>query len=106
MQASSRVKSDETYPLRSVPLSFYLRRIPDDRSCDQQSGPGRHAPQIVEFKKNVFEAAEETTKEEEKGAEEIAEEHQKQAQKLPLISEIYVPVGQNRSRVFARSVEF
>ena len=94
MQASSRVNCDETYPLRSVPIAFCLRRVSSGRSRVPEPSPAHHAQQIVEFEEGVFEAAEETTKEDEKRAEEIAEKSGKEPQKLALRAAIHRPRAQ------------
>ena len=94
MQASTGVNCDDTYPLRSVPIAFCLRRFPDGRSGNLEPSPAHNAQQIVEFEEGVFEAAEETTKEDEKRAEEIAEKSGKAPQKLALRAAVHPPRAQ------------
>ncbi|HET9100047.1 MAG TPA: hypothetical protein VFN62_06620 [Acidobacteriaceae bacterium] len=65
---------DETHPPRSLPIAYCLRRFPDRCPRDLEASPAHHAQQILQFKKVLFEAAKETTKEDEKRAKEVAEE--------------------------------
>ena len=84
MQDSSGVNCDETYPLRSVLIAFCLRCFPSGRSGNLEPSTAPHAPQIVEFQEGVFEEAEETTEEDEKSAEDIAEKSGEALQKAAL----------------------